>query len=243
MRMNLGNIGHNFVRFDGVNLSDHFIVRTFDMPLLPTIDANTIEVDGYPGAWFTGRKIGTRDINIGLGILMDTRRRNDIMRAWIDLSDKLTKDKVCKLEIGNGFYVNAFLVGDTATTTNGKWSITTVTFRCFDPYIYKDEHVITLKQGNNSFFVEGKVDTYPLIEITGASTATITNKNTDEQIRIENIPTGTLVIDMEHHECSSKGVYVPSDPTVSDFWPISPGQCTIGLTSGSGTLKYKEVYL
>lgn len=244
MRFNLGKIGHDFLVFDDVKLSDHFVVRTLDMPLLPTLDANIIEVDGKPGAWFSSLKIGTRDINVGLGILMDTRDRKDIIKAWIDLSDKLAKDKVCKLEIGNGYYVNAMLVGDSETETNGKWSIVNVAFRCFDPYIYGKEHDIALKQGDNKIYVNGKVATYPYIEISGATTTTVTNKNTDEKIRVEKIPSGKkLEIDMENHGCRCNGVYMAADPTISDFWPITPGEVTINVSSGTGTLKYKEVYL
>lgn len=244
MRFNLGKIGHNFLVYDGVNLSDHFVVRTMDMPLLPTITERTIEIDGKPGAWYTGRQIGTRDIVVGLGILNETKKRQDIIKHWIDLSDKLAKDKVCKLEIGNNLYVNAFLVGDTATSTNGKWSIVDITFRCFDPYIYGKEHSVALKAGDNKIIVEGKSATYPTIQLSGATTTTITYKEKDDKIKIPKIPSGkTLIVDMENHNCMAGDVYTPADPTISDFWPIDPGTITINVSSGSGTLKYKEVYL
>lgn len=243
MRMNFGDVGHNFLIYDGVNLSDHFVVRTVDMPLLPTIDARTVEIDGKPGAWFSGRQIGTRDITVGLGILADSRDRKSIVKAWADLSDKLAKDKVCKLEIGNGLFVNAFVVGDTPTGTNGRWSTTEVTFRCFDPYIYGREHTVPLAQGNNTFPVHGKVPTYPVIEITGASTTTVTYKETDDRIRVERIPKSPLVIDMANHVCKVGGDYAPADPTVSDFWPLKPGTATVNVTSGTGTLTYREVFL
>lgn len=245
MLRNLGKIGYDFLVYDGVVLSDHFIVRTFNMPLCPTLDPNYIEVDGRPGVWFTGNKIGTRDITVGLGILMDNgQTREDAVKAWVDLSDKLVKNEIKKLEIGNGLYVNAAMVGDSAITTRGDWGIVDVSFRCFDPYVYGADHAVQLKSGDNNFYVEGKLPTFPTIEISGATTTTITNKTTSDKIKVTKIPTGkTVVIDMEHHNCKAGDVYVAADPTISDFWTINPGNVTINVSSGSGTLKYKEVYL
>lgn len=244
MKMNLSNIGHNFLVYDGVNLADHFIVRTFDMPLLPGIEASTIKIDGRPGEWFSKRAIGTRDIYVGLGILNDTKDRKDILENWFLLSDKLTKDKPCKLEIGNGYYVNAILVGDTQTTTTGKWSIVEVQFTCYDPYIYGEEHEVSLKTGNNTFNVKGKYSTYPVITINGASTTTITDTKTGDKIRVEDIASGkSLVINMNEHRCLVDGLYKPADLSVSDFWALKPGENTLNLSSGTGTLVYRELYL
>lgn len=244
MRMNLSNIGHNFLVYDGVNLADHFVVKSVSMPLLPTIEASSIKIDGKPGAWFSKRKIGTRDVKVGLGILNDTRDRKDIMETWFMLSDILAKDKVCKLEIGNGRYLNAILVGDSSTTDKGRWSTVTVTFRCFDPYIYGEEHEIPLKTGNNLMHILGKCETYPTIEIAGASTTTVTNNATGDKIRVENIAsTRTLVIDMANCKCTVGGNYKSADLTVSDFWPLEPGNVTLNVSSGTGTLKYREMFL
>lgn len=244
--INLSDIGHNFLVYDGVNLSDYFVVRTFDMPILPTIDANMIEIDGKPGAWFMSRKIGTRDIIVGLGILNDSKDRKDIVRRWTDLSNMLQKEKVAKLEIGEGRYVNALLIGESLPETRGKWSIVELTFRCFDPYIYGEEHTENLTSGNNTFIVKGQVSTYPIIELYGATSTstTITNMRTGDKIRISGITSSSqLVIDMENHNCMIGSTYKPADPTISDFWPIQPGSITINVASAHGTLKYKERYL
>lgn len=244
MRANLSKIGHNFVVYDGVNLSDHFIVRTFDMPLLPNIDANTLLIDGKPGEWFASRRIGTRDIIIGLGLLNDTRKREDALANWFVLSDRIAKNKVAKMELGHGFYVWAMFVGESLIESNGKWSIVELTFRCFDPFIYGESHRLELKAGNNTINILGSNATYPLFEVSGASTTTITNNNTGDKFRVENIPSGqTLVVDMATHSCKANDVYVPIDLTVSDFWSVEPGNVTINLSSGSGIMTYNEVFL
>lgn len=244
MRMNLSKIGHDFVIYDGVNMADHFIVRTFDMPLLPTIDADTIVIDGKPGVWFANRKIGTRDIIIGLGILNETKDREDILANWFRLTSKVAKNKVAKLELGNGFYVWAMLIGDSMITTQGKWSIVELTFRCFDPYIYGEQHIVDLKTGNNVVAIHGGNAAFPTFAISGATTTTITNVDSGDKFRVENIPAGqTLTVDMEHQSCMSAGVYRPIDLTISDFWSIEPGTATINISSGSGVMIYNEVYL
>lgn len=242
--INMSRIGHTSLVYDGVRLSDYFVVRTIEMPLLPTIDASIIEVSGKPGAWFSNRKIGTRDINIGFGILSRSKKFEDILSIWIDLSKKLSKDKVCKLELGNGYYCNAILMGDSGITNNGNWSIITVTFRCFDPYIYRNTHTKTLKAGDNVFEVEGQEEALPVFKVKDATSITITNKGTGDKIKVDSIPSNQeLVVDMINNKCTVNGVYKAADPGVSDFWGISPGTCTINLSGGSGTMEYTEVYL
>lgn len=244
MRMNLSNIGHDFLVYDGVNLADNFTVRTIDMPMLPEIEASSITIDDKAGAWFSKRRMGTRDIIVGLGILNDTKDRKDILETWWMLSDTLAKDKECKLELGNGYYVNAILVGDTNTSTDRRWSIVDVKFRCFDPYIYGEEHTETLKAGNNTINVKGKYPTYPTIKISGATTTTLTDSDTGDKVRVEGIASGkTLVIRMDECRCTVDDLYKMADPTVTDFWPLRAGSNKLNLSSGSGTLTYREVYL
>ena len=245
MRMNLSNIGHDFIIYDGVNLSDHFTVRTFDMPLLPSIEASSIEIDGKAGSWFSRRKIMTRDIIIGLGILNDTKDRDEIMETWFLLSDKLAKDRPCKMEIGKGLYVNAMFVGESGVTTRKNWSIINATFRCFDPYIYGEEHTETLKSGSNTIYVKGKYPTYPRLALTASSTTVqVQDMDTSDRVRIPSTVSGnTIVIDTENCKTMLNGVYKAVDPTVTDFWPLRVGENKLTLTGCSGTLTYREMYL
>lgn len=245
MRMNLSEVGHDFVAFDGVNLSDHFIVRTFSMPMLPSIEANTLSIDGKAGKWFASRSIGTRDIVIGLGTLNDTQSMKDIMRTWFELSPMLTKGEERKLEIGNGLYVNAVLVGDTALTTRKNWSIVEVTFRCFDPWIYGEEYTETLASGANTIYVRGEYPTYPTLALRASSTTVqVQDTVTSDRVRIPSTASGnSIVIDMEHCKTTANGIYKPVDPTVTDFWALRPGENRLTLTGCSGTLTYREMYL
>lgn len=245
MRTNLSEIGYKFLVYDGVNLSDHFIVRTFEMPMLPSVEASSVKIDGRAGEWYASRRYSVRDIDVGLGILNDTRDRPDALKTWLMLSDKLTKDKVCKLELGGGLYVNALLVGDTSMTTNGRWSIVNVTFRCFDPYIYGEEHTETLKAGANTLYIKGKCPTYPVLTLK-ATTTTVQVQDTDttDRVRIPSTASGNnIVVDMGQHRCTLNDAYKPADPTVTDFWPLRIGENHITVTGASGTLTYREMYL
>lgn len=243
MIFNYEKLGYHNLMFDGVKLSDSFVVRSFDMPWLPTINENTIEIDGKPGAWYAGRNIGTRDVTVGLGILNETRDKEEIIEMWIRLSSKLNKEEVCKLEFGHGYYVNAVLVGDTPTTTKGKWSITTATFRCFDPYIYGKDHSEPLTAGKNTFKIAGNAKAFPRFEIQGSTDVLLVNDDTGDRIHVPNLQSGSkLVIDMEHYFCKVGDIYKAADPSVSDFWPVS-GDVTLSLNAGSGVMTYKEAYL
>lgn len=244
MKVDLRNIGHDFVVYDGVTLSDHFVICTFEMPLTPPVKANTIEIDGKPGAWFTGRKVATRDILMTLGVLNDTEEREDIISNWLELSDKLVKDRPCKMELGNGYYVNAMFTGESNISSNYNWSYIETAFTCFDPYIYNETHVESLKSGNNNIYIYGKKPAFPVFDITGATTVTLTNNGTGEKFRVEGLTSSQhVIIDMEYYTCTVNGIHKPIDLTISDFWSIAPEDLVINLSGGSGTMTYKETYL
>lgn len=245
MNMNLGKIGERAIVYDGVSLADYFIIRYVRFPILPIIEANTMQIDGMPGAWFSSRNIGTRTIQIGLGILGESEFHTDIFDEWLRLSGLISKDKVAKLEIGNGLYVNAMFTGESPIETNHNWSIVELNFECFDPFIYGKEHEEPIKTGNNAITVDGSKKTYPVFNLTASgTTVTVRNVSTGEQVRITGVSSGTkIVVDMEQYKVTMNGSFKAIDPSVSDFWPIEAGEATINVTGATGTMTYKERYL
>lgn len=245
--MNLSRIGDLGLVYDGVPLSDHFIVNKVSMPLMPNFDASTLYIDGKPGAWFAGRKVGTRDIRVNLGMLSDTKKRVDALDNWLAVSDILAKDKICKLELGNGLYVNAIVMDDSQMTRKGKWSTADITFRCYDPYIYGEEHTVEFSSGNFVVNIEGKQPVWPVYKLTGHSSSygnTLINNNTGQRVKVNSLTSTTeLIVDMEAHRCTVNGAYKPVDPSVSDFWPLKPGSNSLYLSYGSGSFTYRETYL
>lgn len=245
MRANLSHLGHQTLIYDGEAISDFFVVRSFDMPFLPGISASTIEIDGRPGAWYANRGIGTRDVTIGIGIINDSRERVDVIESWFKLAEKLAKDDVRRLEFGNGYFVECMLVGNSPVEYKGRWSISTLTFRCFDPYIYGEEHFEPLAAGTNTIYVRGNQPTYASIDLRATSTVVqVQDTETSDRVRIPSTMSGANIgIDMELCRCTYNGMYKAADPTVTDFWPLRPGKNVLEVTGGSGSLVYRERYL
>lgn len=244
MLRNLDRIGVKGIVYDGKLLSENFIVRTLRMPITAPVDANTMTIDGKPGAWFVGKQIGTRTITIGLGVLGQSSSHQKMIENWLENADSIIKDEVKKLEFGNGMYAWAMYTGTSDIMMDGKWSIVELTFECFDPYIYGETHEVPLKTGDNTFEVLGKACTYPIITTTGATSETVKNVTSGKVTKVTGLTSNTKVVfDMAEHKCTVNGAYKPADPTVSDFWYMNPGNVTINLSGGSGTLVYEERYL
>lgn len=245
MKMNLGKIGQRSLVYDGVALSDYFVVRYVRFPIMPPIDVNTIEIDGMPGAFFSSRKISTRSISIGLGFLGESEFHTDIFDEWLKVSGLIAKDKVARLDIGNNLYVYAMFTGESNISTNHNWSTVELNFECFDPFVYGEEHTVTLKSGNNVIDIKGSKPAMPVLELTASSTTvTIRNTTTGEQVRMTGVSSGSkIVVDMENYKATMNGNFKAVDPTVSDFWPVGPGEVTINLSGATGTMTYKERYL
>lgn len=243
--MNLGQIGDIGLVYDGIPLSDFFIVRGVDMPILPNIETNSLEIDGKPGAWFTSRNIGTRDITVRLALLADDSDRVNAMELLINASDNLAKDKEHRLELGNGFYVNAIMTGSSEWKRFKTWNTSDITFRCFDPFIYGQEWKYELSEGLTKVPIHGKYPTYPVITIEGVEgDFTLEDATAGKMIRILDVaPESTLIIDMAQYKCTANGRYKPCDPNVSDFWAFSPGSEHITISGGTGTVVYTERYL
>lgn len=239
-------IGEYEIAYDGVRLADYFIVRGVDMSMLPPVTANSIEIDGKPGAWFTGLNYGARDVIVRLGILNATRKSLEALEAWLRGAAIVGKSTPRKLELGGGYYVNAVLVGASEIAKNGRWTTTEVTFKCFDPYIYGQTHELTLKSGANQVLILGRVPVAPVFTVksTSSSSIDIQNNATGQLVRVPQPgTTQNIVVDMKLHKCTLSGAYKAVDPSVSDFWVLEPGEQTVNIKSGSGTMVYTEAYL
>lgn len=239
-------IGEYEIEYDGERLSDHFVVRSINFPMLPNITAGELLIDGKPGSWFTGRNIGTRDITIGLGLINSSRSGTAALEAWVQHSNLVGKNKEAKLDFGNGYYVNAVMVGSSEITRNGKWSTTEATFRCFDPYIYGETHEVELSSGKNTVFISGKVPVSPVFEIVSdnADSLEVVNDISGKLVKVYNPGVSVpVIIDMGLHKCTIGGAYKPSDPHTTDFWTFNPGEQSVSIKNGSGKMTYTETYL
>lgn len=240
--LNRGRVGCTKVAYDGFVLSDVFEVRDINAPLLPPIEAQMIEIAEKPGAYFVSRKIRTRDVIITLALDAQSRCPVDINEEWAKFVPKFLKNTPRKLEIGSRGYLWAMLTGETNIELEAYKGVIEMTFTCFDPFYYGEQHEVALKTGNNNVFVYGNASAYPTFELSGINgTCTIKNNSTADQLRVAGLTsTTTLRAYMEEHYCTVNGSYREADLTVSDFWPLEPGDNVINLSAGTGKLTYQE---
>lgn len=243
MRLNYSRQGCTGISYDGVNLSDTFVIEDVSIPLLPTFEAVTQELAQRPGAYFSSRKVGTREVKVRLRLDAESRCPVDIFKAWREFSDVFNKPDPRPLKLNDDKFVNALVIGDTEIESTAYYGTVEVAFMCFDPFFYGQDHSIPLPTGTTAFTVLGAVSAYPVIEATASSgTVTVTDVRTAEYVRVPGLASGSkLVIDMERQTATIGGEYVPVD-LLSDFFAID-GDVQIRLAGASGTLTYRERYL
>lgn len=122
----------------------------------------------------------------------------------------------------------------------------TVTFLC-DPVLYSAEKSVPLTSGANAVHVGGTMPTRPIIEVTAESSVgsvTLTNLGTAELVKVVgSFSKGSkLVVDMGLRRATVNGANA-AVTLQSDFFELSPGKNSVKLSSGSGALKYREVWL
>lgn len=243
--MNLDGVGCPGIVYDGVNLSDIFEIHDIHVPLLPPIEAVTQEMAERPGAYFQSRKVKTREITMKLGLNARSRCPLDIYHAWREHSGLLAKTEPKKLQLKEDRYIWAMLTGETGIENLGYRGVAELTFSCFDPFFYGEQRSVALSSGNNTGQVHGGVAAWPVFTVSGASgTFTLENADTGDKVRVAGLTASTVLrIDMANYRCTVNGNYKAADITVTDFWPLEPGEAHLRLSGGSGTMAYEERYL
>lgn len=241
----MSSVGCPLIIYDGVNLSDIFEVHDLSVPMMPPIEAVTQEMAGRPGAYYQSRKVKTREITMKLGLAAGSRCPLDIYREWRDRSGFIAKTEPKKLQLGEDRHIWAMLTGESGIENLGYRGVAELTFSCFDPFFYGAEHSVSLSAGSNAVHVMGGYSTFPKFAISASgSTVALTNSGTGEMVRVTGLTSSSqLVIDMGSYRCTVNGSYKAADITVTDFWPLEPGDATLVLSGGSGTMTYEERYL
>lgn len=122
----------------------------------------------------------------------------------------------------------------------------TIAFLC-EPWFYSAEKSLALASGTSALHIGGTLPTRPTFEVTAASAVesiTLTNLDTGEFVKVNgSYAKGTVLrIDMQLRRATING----ADAGVtlqSDFFELQPGKNNLKLSSGSGIIKYKEVWL
>ena len=243
--MNLDGAGCPGIIYDGVNLSDIFEVHEIHVPMLPPIEAVAQEMAGRPGAYFQSRKVKTREITMKLGLNARSRCPLDIYHAWREQAGLLAKTEPRKLYLKEDRYIWAVLTGESGIENLGYRGVAELTFSCFDPCFYGQEHTVQLQSGSNSVQINGGVAAYPTFTITPSSDSfALVNGDTNEKVVVPSVTESTVLrIDMANCRCTANGNYKPCNISVTDFWPLEPGTANLVLSSGTGTMTYEERFL
>lgn len=239
---NYSIIGARDVFYNNVHLSDLFIIDEILLEILPAMVMTSQHVPSRHGDVLLQADYGTRSGSMRVSMKTGARDRVKSLGIYKEPFDVFMTGEPKKLQLGN-FYVWALFTGSSDYDQVGIYGSTTLNFTCFDPYMYYKTQSVSLARGTNGFYCTSPIAVYPTFTITGASpTLTITNSDTGDKVVI---PSGfntsnTVTVDMERERCEVNGNYLPVSNELTDFFTLRPGQNSITLSSGSGTLTYQE---
>ncbi len=240
MRYNYSKSGCAGIIYDGVNLSDIFVVEDVRVPVLPSITASTLSLPHRPGEYYCSEQLGTRTVTIRLRVDAESRCPLDVFRSWREVSPLVHKAEPKKLYLDEDLYVWAKLTGETEIEQSAYYGTVELSFTCFDPYFYGPVHSIPLVNGANAFSMA--CEAYPELELSAvSSTVKVLNEDTGDfvQVSVPDYYSGMkLVVDMEKQTCRTSTRYVAPD-LLSDFFLLS-GVARVRLIGASGTLRYQE---
>lgn len=232
--------------YDGVDLGCYFDINNVSISPFPEISLNTVIIPGKAGSTYFSKDLGERTIKLNMSVKADDRNSLSVYKAWRELTKLLIKDepKAMQFDEGKSIYVIASETSDIDRL--GSRGVAEITFTAPDPYFYGRTLETTVKPGANTIWVNGEVDTWPIIELTGAANGlTVTNTDTSEKIVIPSGITSTsrVVIEPERTRCTVNGEYVAIDLNLTDYFSLPPGQARLNISSGTGTLRYRERFL
>lgn len=241
MRPNNQQAGATGLVYDGVDLTATFQIVSMDVPALPTIEAVTHGIAQRAGEYFAMRRVGTREIRAKLRLDAESRDPMAIFKAWRGVSSQISKSEPKKLYLNDTDYCWAVFVGESFIEDEAYYGVVELTFMCYDPYFYGEEHETSVTAGyTKTVSVDGE-ETYPTVELTASSaTVSVENVTTGETVTVTGRSVGdVLVFDMERQQVTCEGAFVPVS-LASDFFSIGPGSTKVKPTGGSGTLTYQE---
>lgn len=232
--------------FDGVNLSDYFDINEVDIGPFPEIEVTSIRIPGEAGMRYCSRDIGRREIVMNLSVKSNSRDPISVSRSWRDNARYLLKDEPKALHISDDRTIYALPTSTSELKRLGRRGMSEVTFTAFDPFFYSGNKTVRLFAGQNKFMIAGDYECWPVITLTDVSSpVSVTNYLTGDVVRMPSVlnPSARIEIDMREMRCTINGSYSAVDLNVTDYFALNPGLNDIRLSSGRGTLTYREVYL
>lgn len=228
--------------YNGVDLSDFFIVHCPSESILPSIKLSTQSVAGMHGAMYLGKTYEPMSIDVQMLMRPDADRAEALQA----LAELLAVDEPKELYIGDRCYM-AVPSGETALESQWKPGGGTVTFYCPDPIAYGD-HRSKRFTTSGTVSIGGDYPTKPIIQAVPASGSLwrITDSRTGKFIRVNYAfnGTNTLLIDCEAQACTIDGSLADRYVTLeSDYFELSPGDAMLSATNGSVEVRWRDRWL
>lgn len=218
-------------------------------PLMAAPTVATTTVAGRDGFEVSSVKLESFDVGVECYVLPDFPlairegiRRTDAIKRII--ASKLYRDDKRRIIFDDDptRYNMGIMTGISDVERIGYVDYFTVTFTC-DPVSYAlEETERDLKSGENSLLIGGTYPTSPVFEITASSSSVTLTKGDGQLVKAE-CSSGSIVrFDMDRKRVTVNG----SDTRVtlaSRFFRLDPGENTIRVSGGSGSVRYREAWL
>lgn len=250
-RYNYSQVGNKGIVYDGVSLSDYFIVTKLSVTPLPEITASSQSMAGGVGEAFSNIRLGTKTISMTVRFDAESKWSADQMRAWREVSHVICKSEPKKLQLNEDIYINAILTDRSEIEAQDTWGQVDLTFTAYDPYFYaaEEKSISLTANGTKTVNIASGVEVWPAFEVvpTGSKTdLKITNTSTGEYIKVPSL-TGTtkaiITTDPNNRKVLIGGSYYEVD-LASTFFSLAAGQSKIAVSgASSATMTYRGRWL
>ncbi|MEG0303722.1 distal tail protein Dit [Gordonibacter sp.] len=238
--------------FDGTDLAA-YMRTSVCRPLMPSPDVGTVSVPGKDG--FEVSHVRIKSFEVPVKCLIQPHSPLTVAEGVI-AADEL-KHRIAALlfrrekrplvfDSDPTRYCMAIVTGVSDIKRTAYVDECTVTFLC-EPVFYGPLLERTISSGSNGLSIGGTEPTWPTVEVVAASAVSsiaVTDEASGEFVRVDaSYAKGTVLrLDMAAKRATLNGADAAVVIT-SDFWRLSPGRCSVKLSSGSGTIRYREAWL
>ena len=235
--------------YNGIDLGQYFKILRIDKNIMPDLDFNFSDLAGKQGLLLKSHKLGARKVKIKFE-LKDTPQ-NNLEEQYLMLADLLhqvePKPLIFKTEPYVCYY--AILTNISDIERIGHFAIMEIEFICPKPFKYSIDKTEIKDISGKTIINQGSWETTGQIIVEIKSSVAhlkVTLQNTGEYIYLEdNFKANDIVkINLEDEYVKKNGNLIMDKLYFeSDFFDIPIGEFKITLSSGIGTLEFRERWL
>lgn len=172
------------ITFNGIDLSNDIRVTSVERPILPPSLLTTSTIVGKPGDFIFYKQAGSYSIPVGFMLI--EKKLTTLRQKTRELAEKLDTDEPAPLIFSDepDKYINAIVQDDTFLSEVGAVGSGTINFFCPDPYWYavEDDIITRTSPGVLEFIRKGTAPSFPLIEIKGLNSGSISVETKDAKM-------------------------------------------------------------